>query len=86
MEKFEYDVLLKKGFKREDCNDTVFFDLHGYNYFIFSKKLSESVYLDWDSVTQNVKIIKHNESHNILLNKKIESVEELDFIIELFKK
>jgi hypothetical protein len=83
--KFNYIDLLNEGFKREDCNDSVFFDQYGFQYFIFTKKLNTNYYFDWDINTQKLSIVKHDYEHTILFKQEITSEEEYNFIYKLLK-
>ena len=83
--KFDYKDLLNNGFKREDCNDSVFFDQYGFQYFILSKELTKNISFDWDINTQQLCIVKTNYESTIVFKKVVESIEEYKLIEELLK-
>jgi hypothetical protein len=83
--KFNYQDLIQNGFVREECNDQVFFDVYGFQYFIFTKELPKNFYFDWDVNTQELTIVKTNYEYNIVFKKIIESIEEYQLIEELLK-
>jgi hypothetical protein len=83
--KFDYKDLLNNGFKREDCNDSVFFDQYGFQYFIFTKELRKNFYFDWNVNTQELTLVKTNYEYNIIYKKIVDSIEEYKLIEELLK-
>ena len=83
--KFDYKDLLNNGFKREDCNDSVFFDQYGFDCFILSKTLNKYAYFDWDILTQRLAIIKQDKEHTITFKRYVDSIEEYKLIEELLK-
>ena len=83
--KFDYKDLLNDGFKREDCNDSVFFDQYGFQYFIFTKELRKNFYFDWNVNTQELTLVKTNYEYNIIYKKIVDSIEEYKLIEELLK-
>jgi hypothetical protein len=88
--KFDYKDLLDNGFKREDCNDSVFFDQYGFQYFIFTKiiftkNLNTNFYFDWNVNTQELTLVKTNYEYNIIYKKIVDSIEEYQLIEELLK-
>jgi hypothetical protein len=83
--KFKYNQLIKRGFKRTNCNDSVFFEEYGFEYFLLQKKLNSYCYFDWDINTNKVFIIKHDKSHNITFKKEVISEFEYSLIEELLK-
>jgi hypothetical protein len=83
--KFDYKDLLNNGFKREDCNDSVFFDQYGFQYFIFTKELRKNFYFDWNVNNQELTLVKTNYEYNIIYRKIVDSIEEYKLIEELLK-
>ena len=83
--KFDYKDLLDNGFKREDCNDSVFFDQYGFQYFIFTKELRKNFYFDWNVNNQELTLVKTNYEYNIIYRKIVDSIEEYKLIEELLK-
>jgi len=81
----DYKDLLNDGFKREDCNDSVFFDQYGFKYFLFTKYLTENIYFDWDINTQKLNLVKTNYEYNIVFKKVVESKAEYELIEMLLK-
>lgn len=82
---FNYKDLLNDGFKRENCNDTVFFDQYGFQYFIFTKEITKNIFFDWDINSQQLTLIKMNYESNIVFKKVVESIEEYKLIEEILK-
>lgn len=81
--RFDYKDLMQNGFVREDCNDQVFFDQYGFQYFILSKQLNKHWSFDWDVNTNKLRLIKVDESQSIILEKYVDSQTEFHFIEEL---
>lgn len=56
----DYSVLVELEFKVErDTNDKVFFNQHGYEWFIVSKKYMKGrICIDWDSTTRTCELRK----------------------------
>ena len=81
--KFDYQDLIQNGFKREDCNDQVFYEQYGFQYFILSKQLNNHWSFDWDVNTNKLRLIKVDESKSITYQKYVDSQAEFDFIQEL---
>jgi hypothetical protein len=84
--KFEYQDLIENGFKRTNCEDSVWFLQYGFQYFILSKTLNEYAYFDWDIHTQRLAIIKHDKEHTIIFKRYVESLEEYKLIETLLEK
>lgn len=83
--KFQYKDLIENGFKRTNCNDNVFFEEYGFEYFLLQKKLNSYSFFDWDINTQNLFFIKHDKFHNITFKKLIINENEYEFIEEVLK-
>ena len=86
--KFCYTDLIDRGFEREDVNDSVHFDQYGYYDFFLLKTLSKKrgVYMYWNPQSREVKVYKEAANGEELCWKWLESLDEVDFFIELFDK
>ena len=83
--KIDYKTVIDLGFEREDQTDSVFYNEHGFNWFIVTKKLlSKKIKLDWDCNTRTVTLKRIDKNHNIVGSLDIESLEELKNIIDFF--
>ena len=60
-ERIKYHEIMSLGFKEEKCHDDVYFKEYGFQYAITTLKLTKYVYLDWDKVTQFVKMVGLNK-------------------------
>lgn len=74
--KVEYSFLLEQGFKKIDSYDNVFFNQHGYNYFIMTYKLKKNLSVEWTPNSMILELCGKNgfiqnitESEFILLKK-----------------
>lgn len=76
--------LINLGFKKEIHNDTVFEDKYGTPYMITKLEINDC-HFDWCQRTLVVRLLKCDERGNILLEKQMDSLEELCFFIELLK-
>ena len=86
MKKIDYDEVIKLGFKRENCNDDVFFRTYGYDWFIVQLKCKDIVF-DWDSTTMQVQMIRYDskkESANRVATLKIETLEMLKLLVDFY--
>jgi len=84
--KIDYKTVIDLGFEREDQTDSVFYNEHGFNWFIVTKKLlSKKIKLDWDCNTHEVKMIRLDKKKNIIGTLYVETLNELECIINFFK-
>lgn len=83
---FNYKDVIDRGFKREECHDQQFINQNGYDWFVVTKQLTKSIYLDWDSYTHEIELIRCKEDTHITGRIKIVSEEMLDEFINFFKK
>ena len=65
-ENFLYQELIDLGFERENINDSVFEDQHGYECFYVTKHLTKYIVLDWDSTTQKIELVRYDKKDNVL--------------------
>lgn len=56
----DYTEVIELGFKRleDTCEDQVFFDKYGYNYFIVELRADKNIYFDWCSISRKVCLIR----------------------------
>lgn len=61
MDKLEYKDVIALGFKKDTTPiDEVFYNRHGFEYFIVSKSLNKKLSMDWDIITHNINLYKNN--------------------------
>lgn len=76
--------LMNLGFKKEIHSDSVFEDDYGVPYMITQLEITPYTF-DWCQRTQIVRLLKCDNTGTIILEKDMESFEELCFFIELLK-
>jgi hypothetical protein len=82
-----YRQVLNLGFVRENQPDSVFFDINGYNCFTVKMKLVKGFYLNWDCEEHIVDLVRWKpKTGDILGRLPLYSIEEIEEIIEFFKK
>jgi hypothetical protein len=82
-----YKEVMLLGFVREEKSDQVFYDQHGYNWFLVQKKLAKGFYLSWDCTEHTVELVRWNPKNGDILDRlPMYSVEEIEEIIEFFRK
>ncbi|HEY5588401.1 MAG TPA: hypothetical protein VIK86_05530 [Candidatus Paceibacterota bacterium] len=74
-----YKQCIEHGFKRTNCNDDVFFNQNGYRYFITDLNIKNYTF-DWDSTSKKIRLYKNS---NVI--KELETIQELEFYINLLK-
>jgi len=79
----KYKDVIELGFKRKELDDDVFVSQHGYGWFIVTKKLSKTLYLDWDCADRTVTLIRNKKS-NILSRLPIKNLDNLKDINSFF--
>jgi hypothetical protein len=77
----EYKELEGRGFRRIEVSDSVFEDRYGREDFFLEKKLYKGVKLYW---SEGVLIIYLAKRGNIIVEREVKDVEEMDFYIALF--
>ena len=82
-ETIKYKEVIDLGFKRSELEDDVFVGQYGYGWFLMTKKLSKTLYLDWDCVNRTVTLIR-NKKNNILSRLPIVNLEHLKIINTFF--
>lgn len=82
-EKIDYQDVMDLGFKRQDEDDAVFFKQNGYDWFTVTKKLAKGIYLDWDSETKFVQLIRHKKGF-IKAKYNVKDLAELKMIDSFF--
>jgi hypothetical protein len=80
-----YKKAIELGFQREDLRDNVWEDIHGFGYFVMTKKLIKSLYLDWDVLSHQITLIKGGKEGKIISTMKIKDDLAIK-LIEFFKK
>ena len=80
-----YQQVIDLGFEREDQSDNTFFKQNGYDWFLVTKKLSKTLYLDWDCETHQVELIRWKPKDGDILNRRtLKTIEEIKDCIEFF--
>jgi hypothetical protein len=79
--------MIDLGFKRKDQSDSLFVDQNGYEWLLVEMKLAKGFYLNWDSETHQVELVRWRPKNGDILGRlPIFSMDELKEIIEFFKK
>jgi hypothetical protein len=84
--KIDYRSVMNLGFVREEGSDPIFFEKNGYDWFLVRKKIDKKIIAEWDCETKLVRIIRINNSQNILAEMPIQNLEHLKNIIMFFSK
>ena len=79
-----YKDIIDAGFKSEFVTDKNYFDQHGFEYEIITKKLSKRIYLDFQKETKTIELIRVNKEGWIQRRRKVHSLAEMKSIIEFF--
>lgn len=82
VETIYYKDVISRGFIREDINDRVAHAQNGYDPFIVYRNFTKDTSLDWNESTKTVTLVLNNESGNIIQKRLINSLVDLDTIIE----
>jgi hypothetical protein len=85
----QYKEVKDRGFKRLDLGgDDVWFNIHGYEWFMCEKVLfkgkTESICASWQPDDMNVLIQRVTKDGNIKATVSFESIEEYDNYVKLF--
>jgi hypothetical protein len=84
-EKINYKDIIALGFKRQDENDSVFYDENGYDWFIVTKRISKSFYMNWDCETHFVELIREKKG-DILNRIDLINLDAVKGMIDFFTK
>ena len=83
--KVNYADVIRRGFKRKELEDGVFYNQNGYQWFIVTKKLTKKISIDWDCETHFLTLLregKRGEIHGRIY--LTGDFEELDRVIRFF--
>lgn len=81
MEKLKFKDAIALGFKKDTTPvDEVFYNRHGFEYFIVVKNLGKIYSMEWDIITHNVTLYKNHKEF-----KKNLSIEQVKEYINLLK-
>ena len=80
-----YDDVMNLKFKRTDDSDSMFFNQHGFEWFIVEKKLNKRTYLDWDCLTGKVQLIRTDKEGWIVGKINVKTLSQLKEIIIFYK-
>jgi hypothetical protein len=85
-QKVDYDEVISRGFKRKDQSDKIFYNQNGYEWFIVTKKLTKTIYIDWDCETHYLTLLRTDKEQGAILGRIFLTgdLEELDRIIRFF--
>jgi len=82
-----YCHIMALGFTAEDGNDSVFEQIHGYPYTIFTKMLAPSLMLDWHQTKRLCELLViEPESGHIFDRIPIKDFTHLQVIIDAFNQ
>lgn len=80
-----YQQVIDLGFEREDQSDNIFFKANGYEWFLVTKTLSKTLYIDWDCETHQVELIRWKPKDGSILNRRtLKTIEEIKDCIDFF--
>ena len=87
-EKINYDKIMALGFTEEITCDSVYEAINGYPYCIITKKLTKTIYLDWEKDTKLCKMFRIDspQNGNIQAKLPIINLQHLKQIISFFSK
>jgi hypothetical protein len=74
------------GFKREESDDSIFFDKYGYEWFWLRLSVSKRLYFEWDCNTHTVELWRINKGSDVLGKLSIGTKNQLLELIEFYKK
>jgi hypothetical protein len=72
---------MESGFKRIESEDEVFFNEHGFNYFIVSKPITSNAILDWSIHTKEVTLSIFDDNYIEIKKRKIQTLDELTLLL-----
>jgi hypothetical protein len=73
-----YDEVIEIGFKREEAEDDVFENIHGYPYFLVNYE-AENFIIEWDVLSHELTLtVAHQLIGRITFDKAKAIIEELD--------
>ena len=83
---FKYKTIIDLGFTEEYNADKNYFDTHGFDYVIITKKLTKLIYLDWCKETKECELIRIDrlKEMNIVGRLPIRDIDHLNEIINFF--
>jgi hypothetical protein len=81
--KINYKAALNQGFQRVDSPDTVWFDDHGFEYFIMEKHISPNAVLYWDIKDHDIEICFTDKDGIVKDRRTVCSYAELESLILL---
>jgi len=80
-----YKEAIDLGFEREDLTDNVWEDIHGFGYFVMTKKLTKYLYLDWNVLSHEITFIKGGKKGKVISTMEINDQLAIK-LIKFFKK
>ena len=87
MRQISYCDVIKLGFKRDQpIIDSIFFNEYGYNWFLVTLKINNSIYFDWDCNTRTVKMLRVDKEQTILGQIEVQDLKHLVELLTFFGK
>lgn len=84
-QEINFKVLKELGFNVEYCDDSVFFDQYGYQWFIVEKSyLKGRISIDWDSTTRTCELRRVTKKGDITMRIPIKDQDELEMWDDFF--
>jgi hypothetical protein len=85
-EQIDYSDIIDLGFKTEPQSDSVYFNQYGYEYCLFTFKLTSLIYIDWAQESRTCQMIRidHTKTMNIMKRMPIMNLDHLKQIIDFF--
>jgi hypothetical protein len=86
LNQFKYKTVIDLGFIDEVQSDTNYFNEHGYEYSIITKKLTKLIYIDWCKETKECELIRLDnlKEMNIVARLQIRDINHLHELINFF--
>lgn len=83
-----YREIMNLGFKEEFLSDSIFFDQHGFDYTIITKKMTKTIFLSWHKETKRAWLVHIDspKTGNIIGKIPVTSLQQMESIIKFFSK
>lgn len=79
---FLYKTVMDLGFERMESHDGVWFDRHGYDYFIVYKDLPGNFQLEWHPKERTIRLLNLEGKGKIVSHMKVTSRGQLHRILD----
>jgi hypothetical protein len=82
-EQIDYADCIDLGFKREEAEDSVFFDQYGFEYFWLEKQYGDNIVIEWGAEDRMCTLLIRNESgiDDMYYVQDLSSLQTLDYLL-----